>query len=353
MRIEPFDATTADDATAAAYAALLADSRVVSTPEGLRQPAAYVLNRLRHFSPDHAMRIRCAYDAAGALAGAVEVFWWEGPDNRDKAWVHLDFRSFDAALVAALMAAAAAVAVEAGRPVLIVEVVAASALRDWVAARGGRYGSAEEHNVVRLRDLDRADVESLAAAVPEGYELLRLDGRAPDDLVEPYLRLIHAMNDAPRDDLSLEDFVFTPERLRNWEAGLAARGHRHLTVLARHVASGELAAFNQLVVRPEWPESVENEDTAVAVAHRGRGLGLCVKAANLLRLLDEHPEAVCVETWNAASNAHMLRVNRRLGFVCEHRWEAWEVAAPALLASLAEEPAPEAAPDVASEAQPA
>jgi GNAT superfamily N-acetyltransferase len=336
VRLEPFDARTADDATAAAYAALLADSRVPSTPEGLRLPAAYVLNRLRHFSPEHVVRIVVAWSDDGAPVGAVEVFWWDGPDNRDKAWVHLDYRAFDAGVVAPLMAAAASVASAAGRTVLVTEVVAGSPMRDWLAAHGGRLGSAEEHNVLRLRDVARADLDALAGAVPEGYSLLHLDGPTPDELVEPYVRLVHAMNDAPRDDLSLEDFVFTPERLRNWEAGLAARGHRHLTAFARHDASGELAAFNQLVVRPEWPESVENEDTAVARDHRGHGLGLCVKAANLVRLLDEHPEAECVETWNAASNAHMLRVNRRLGFVCEHRWESWEV--PAAL--VASEPQP-------------
>jgi hypothetical protein len=43
-----------------------------------------------------------------------------------------------------------------------------------------------------------------------------------------------------------------------------------------------------------------------------------------------------VTTWNAASNDHMLRVNRRLGFVCEHRWEDWEIP----VAALVSEPQP-------------
>ncbi|HEU0130028.1 MAG TPA: hypothetical protein VFQ85_03435 [Mycobacteriales bacterium] len=132
------------------------------------------------------------------------------------------------------------------------------------------------------------------------------------------------MNTAPRDDLTEEDWVYTPERVRDFEDAVAARGHTMLTVVAREVATGELAAFNQVVVHPEWPDVVENEDTAVAVPHRGRGLGRWVKALNVLRVLDETPARV-ISTWNAASNGHMLRVNRELGFACQHVWESWEV----------------------------
>jgi len=66
---------------------------------------------------------------------------------------------------------------------------------------------------------------------------------------------------------------------------------------------------------------------AVAIPHRGHGLGLWVKALNLLRLTDERPLVQRVSTWNAASNDHMIRVNRALGFVCEHEWETWELRA--------------------------
>lgn len=332
MRIEPFDAVTADEPTALGYAALLADARRCVTPEGVRLPAPYVLNRLRHTSADFRTGIWVAYDGEVPV-GAVEAYWREAPDNRDRAWVHLDVPDAyaSAGLLDALGGAAAAHCAAAGRPVMTVEVEAGSPHSAWVRGRGGRFGSLDEHNVLALRSVSRADVAALAAAAPAGYELLRWDGGAPDDLVGDYARLVETINDAPHDDLTMEPAVFSPERLRAWEATLAARGHLLWTVVARHVATGDLAAYNQLEIRPEWPEVVENQDTAVAVRHRGHGLGLWVKAVNLLRVLDTLPRAVCVSTWNAASNEHMLRVNRRLGFVRQHVVEQWELDAASVL----------------------
>ena len=328
MRIEPYDVRTADEATTLAYADFFARARATSSPLGLPIPRAHALNLIRHGYANQPVHARLAYDGDEIVA-AIAEFWWEEPDNRDRAWVYFDVRPGWHAddVVDALAAEAAAIAAPFGRTVLNVDVLADSALSAWVRARGGTLGSVEEHNVVRFADVDRADLAALAARPPGGYELIRVDGPMPDDLVPAYVQLVRTMNEAPRDDLTMEDWSFTPERLRTWEAGLAARGHVLWTVIAREVATGELAAFNQLVVRPEWPEVIENEDTAVVGAHRGHGLGLYVKAVNLLRVVDERPETVCVSTWNAASNTHMLRVNRRLGFVCEHRWEAWELPA--------------------------
>lgn len=321
MRVEAFDPF--DPATAGAYCDLVADT-ARWVPEGLRVPCAFLLNDVRVVPADVRKHVWLAYDGP-SLAGAAELQWWEAPDNRNRAWLHFETR--DAAPLDALLDAAASVAVPAGRTLLNIEAEQGSADSAWLAERGGRLGSIEEHNVTRLASLPRADLAAWATNVPEGYELVSFDGPAPDDIVAPYVRLTNSMNDAPRDDLTMEDWTFSADRLRTWEAGNAARGHEVWTVVARHVETGELAGFNQLILRPEWPESVQNEDTAVTAAHRGHGIGLWVKAANLLRVVTERPEAVCVETWNAASNDHMLRVNRALGFVCEHTWESWELEA--------------------------
>ena len=325
VRIDRFDAVTAGKAQAMAYPALIAKARRCVVPVGLSLPPAYVLNRLRNMSPDHRVHIWVAYDG-DAMVGAVEVSWVEAPDNRDRAWVHLDvLPPYVDVAAGGLVEVASSFSAGEGRTVLTVEVEAESALSAWVRARGGRLGSLDQHNVVRLASLRRDDVAALAAAAPAGYEAVVVDGAVPDDLLAPYAKLVETMNAAPHDDLTIEDAVFTPERVRRWEAGIAARGHGLSTVIARSTASGDLAGFNQLVLRTEWPEVVENADTAVAVAHRGHGIGLWIKAVNLLRVIDDHPGAVCVETWNAASNEHMLRVNRRLGFVTEHVVEAWEL----------------------------
>jgi hypothetical protein len=227
------------------------------------------------------------------------------------------------ALLDALLAPVVETMRAAGRTSLTIEAQAGGPVAAYAAARGAQRRSAEQHNVAHLGTPSRDDLAAIVAAVPEGYERWGFDGAVPDDLMEAYSRLVHTMNTAPRDDLPMEDVDFSPDRLRDWEDSVARRGHLMWTVGARSVATGELAAFTQLVVAPEWPEVAEPEDTAVAVAHRGHGLGLWVKALNLLRLVDEVPAAQRVSTWNAASNAHMIRVNRALGFVCEHEWETW------------------------------
>jgi hypothetical protein len=320
VRIEPLDVSS--DTTA--YTDLVAETGVSWSPVGLAPPAGYLLNDLRHQAADQRKFVWVAYDGARAV-GAAELAWREAPDNRDRAWLHFELRSV--AALPGLAAAAAELASSCGRTVLTVEALRGSEESAWVAERGASFGSLEEHNVSRMASLLRSDIAELAAAVPSGYELVAWDGPAPDEIVAPYVRLVESMNDAPRDALTMEDWSYSPEQLRTWEAAVAARQHALWTVVARSVSTGELAGFNQLLVKPEWPEVVENEDTAVSVAHRGHGLGLWIKAVNLLRVLDERPEAVCVSTWNAASNSHMLRVNRRLGFVCEHVFESWELPA--------------------------
>ena len=322
VRIEPFDPMTADAATAAAYADVVAASRLGNTPRGLRQPPAYVLNRLRNSSVDRRTFCWVAYDGP-TMVGTTELTWWESPDNRDRAWLFLD--AFDDDVLDALAAAAAERALPAGRTVCELDMHADSPVAAWLAAKGAVRGAVDEQNVLRLADVARDALVAEVAAAPTGYELVRFDGPVPEDLVTAFVEMNDAMNDAPRDDLTMEDWSYSVDRLREWEKALAARGHGRWTVVARHVETGALAGFNQLVLRPEWPECVENEETAVVVAHRGHGLGRWVKAANILRVLDELPEAVCIQTHNAVSNTHMVRVNRALGFVPERVVESWEL----------------------------
>ena len=323
MHIERFDAATADEATARAYTTFLREHTAEQWPVGLPAPHGHILNRLANLSSTHRVHLWIARDG-DAVVGAAELSWWEAPDNRDRAWLHPSVAPYDEDVVEALMVPVTECVRPLGRMLMNVEVVEGDPLERWVQARGGTVGSVDEHNVCRVRSLDRGDVAALAAAVPDGYELVAFDGACPDDLLEAYTRLLDTMNTAPKDALTMEDWVYTPQRVRDYEAGLDARGHTMWTVVAREVATGELAGFNQLVVYPEWPELIQNEDTAVAIPHRGHGLGLWVKAVNLLRVIDDS-DAQVVETWNAATNEHMLRVNRRLGFVCEHRWSTWEM----------------------------
>ena len=106
---------------------------------------------------------------------------------------------------------------------------------------------------------------SLAAA--SAYELLQLTGPLPDDLLEGMVAVTDSINDAPKDDLEVEDDVFSPERLRAYEEAQAKSDRTTYRVIARHKDTGELAGHTVIAVERERPYLGEQHDTAVARAN--------------------------------------------------------------------------------------
>jgi GNAT superfamily N-acetyltransferase len=114
--------------------------------------------------------------------------------------------------------------------------------------------------------------------------------------------------------MDMEDEIFTPAFIRQYEDACEAKGTRMWVVVARHDATGDLAGYTAFFFKKFRPWQVLQGDTGVDPAHRDRGLGRWLKAVNLLRLLDERPEAQVVDTENAGSNEPMLNINVALGF---------------------------------------
>jgi RimJ/RimL family protein N-acetyltransferase len=168
-----------------------------------------------------------------------------------------------------------------------------------------------------LHQLDRglmkqlhADAEAAAAA----YELVRVDGRTPEDMIEGMVTMTAAINDAPTDDLEIEDEVFTAARVRGYEDATLGRGERLHRLVARDRQSGELAGHTVVAVEEERPQIGYQHDTSVVRAHRGHRLGLLLKAAMLEWLAEAEPQLETVDTWNAESNDHMIAINDALGY---------------------------------------
>jgi hypothetical protein len=134
------------------------------------------------------------------------------------------------------------------------------------------------------------------------------------DLRAQLAELAAAINDAPTDDLDVEDEVMTEERLVAYEDAVLARGNRLYRLVARHRTSGALGGHTVVVVEQERPELAHQHDTAVARAHRGHRLGLLLKAGMLRWLAEAEPSIATVDTWNAESNDHMIAVNELLGY---------------------------------------
>jgi GNAT superfamily N-acetyltransferase len=153
-----------------------------------------------------------------------------------------------------------------------------------------------------------------AADAAGDYELVRIVGRTPPELVDAMVELVAAINDAPTDDLDIEDEVFTAERLAAYEEASMAKGCRLYRLVARHKRTGALAGHTVVAVEEKRPTLGDQHDTAVARAHRGHRLGLLLKAGMLLWLAEVEPQLETVDTWNAESNDHMIAVNEALGY---------------------------------------
>jgi len=97
---------------------------------------------------------------------------------------------------------------------------------------------------------------------------------------------------------------------------------------AVHEATGELVGYTQVQLPRSQPEVGFQHDTLVKREHRGHRLGLRLKAASTLALMQESPATTSVRTWNADDNAAMLRVNHALGYVHDAMMREWQKVAP-------------------------
>lgn len=189
--------------------------------------------------------------------------------------------------------------------------------RGFAARHGFEQKSAAIQRRQHLAEVDWAEIERLhkeAAAAASAYDVVRRAGRTPDDELEELAVAASAMNDAPMDDLDIEDEVFTADRMRAYESAQLARGHRIFRTVARHRDTGELAGHSVVVVDGERPQYAEQHDTSVVAAHRGHRLGLLLKTDMNLWLRDEQPQITEISTWNAESNDFMITVNEAIGY---------------------------------------
>ncbi|HWD82179.1 MAG TPA: GNAT family N-acetyltransferase, partial [Kribbella sp.] len=146
------------------------------------------------------------------------------------------------------------------------------------------------------------------------YELVKLTGALPDDMLEGMVAVVESINDAPKDDLDQEDDVFTPERLRAYEEAQLKSDRTVYRVIARAKDTGELAGHTVVAVERERPHLGEQHDTAVSRDHRGHRLGALLKSAMLLWLREQEPALTQIDTWNAESNNHMISINEALNY---------------------------------------
>lgn len=281
-----------------------------------------------HTTVGYAAMVRHGYDgeapevyaAAGdsGLVGAVEV-WTSEYDNTHLAWlwfvVHPDARR--RGLGSELFDFARKRAAELGRTSVGTDGWDIAPTRGFAERHGLPCKGQAINRRQYLGRVDHAVLDSLhaeATAAAASYDLLRIEGRTPAELMEAVAKMTEAINDAPTDDLDVEDEVYSKERIEGLETATLARDRRMYRVVARHRDTGELAGHTVVQVEAGRPGIGHQGDTSVVRAHRGHRLGLLVKTEMLRWLADVEPQLASIDTWNAESNDHMIAVNEALGY---------------------------------------
>jgi GNAT superfamily N-acetyltransferase len=169
----------------------------------------------------------------------------------------------------------------------------------------------------------RAEAERVAG---EDYRLVQWRDRTPEKWLDAVAVLQARMStDAPMGDLDLRAEVWDAQRVRETDEQITRTGDGYVLSAVEHVPSGQLAAFTQIMTPAHLAEVAFQYNTLVRADHRGRRLGLLVKAVNLQLLAATRPGVRRVHTWNAGENAHMLAINERLGFARASTEGVWQL----------------------------
>lgn len=171
--------------------------------------------------------------------------------------------------------------------------------------------------LLRVTDCDLEALRTTVKAASEGYTLARWQGVAPADLIGAFAASRAATEEGSDNRPADEGRApWDEERVRALARDAAGRGRTLLTVAA--LGSDEqgevVAGFSEIVLPGGGATRARQSDTAVLEGHRGRGLGLWVKAAMLEWLLGAHPEVTEVSTECRPTDGHMIGINERLGF---------------------------------------
>ncbi|WP_306203948.1 GNAT family N-acetyltransferase [Actinoplanes sp. RD1] len=173
----------------------------------------------------------------------------------------------------------------------------------------------------------RLDVPDAVAAPPvaAGYRLVQWVDHAPDEYVDDIAYLdSRLLADAPTGDLAWEPEKVDAARVREAEEAIVRRNRTAFHTGAVHVATDRLVAWTMITCPDDVRWQAWQQITIVDPPHRGHGLGLTVKAANLAFTRADRPELRAVDTFNAAENAPMLAVNEALGYRRRETWVQWQ-----------------------------
>ncbi|MFN8484600.1 MAG: GNAT family N-acetyltransferase [Anaerolineae bacterium] len=340
MQILPFDPTTATDADWVALNAFENGMAAEMWPDD--PPIAVertITGRTLHSAWIHHSVWLAWSDDRREVCGLGGVSVWDVQHNRHIARVELNVlpayrrQGIGSRLLGLIADAAAA----AGRTMLLG--YTESNLPDgnaFAEALGAKAGIPNSTNQLDMRDLDPALMQrwtERAQARAADFRLGFWERAYPDEAMEGMLRMLGAMNDAPRDE-DYEEETWAAEDIREWERILQAEGTIRWTAYAQEAATGAYAGYSEIFWRADRPTIAHQGDTAVLPAYRNRGLGRWLKAAMIERIRAERPEVRFIRTGNADSNQPMLNINYEMGFRPYRSWTTYMLDVSQALAKI-------------------
>lgn len=318
--IESFLGVEADDRLAEAWFAVAADAAPVDEPQSpppvRESEAAALRGRPR---PGETRLCWLAFDGTEP-AGTASLSLLE-PPNLDLGWTHVTVRPSwrRRGVGTALLEAAVDAVRSVSRGAVLSEVAEGSPGERWATGHGFREVLREPQSVLDLTRVGASLLADVAGRDHAGYRLARWTGRVPEEFAASYATAKESMADAPTGDSGWQQTPWDERTLRDSEARIAEQGietYGTLTV----APDGSVAGLTETHVDPRSPRRAGQEDTIVVRAHRGHGLGLWMKADLIEALRAHRPEVTEISTWNAATNDHMLAINRTLGFTVQTWW---------------------------------
>ena len=196
--------------------------------------------------------------------------------------------------------------------------LAPSAASAFALRHGFGVAQIERHSVLSVRDAPAS------GGVAAGYRIETWRGATPPEWLDGLAKVWTAFStSAPLGELAWGEEYWDADRIAASEAASEAVEDRSTGIVV-HEASGEVVAGTQLIRDRDHDASAQQGVTVVLGAHRGHGLGLALKQANLALARSAWPRLERIHTWNAGENDHMWRINAALGFRTEGGEVCWQ-----------------------------
>lgn len=187
--------------------------------------------------------------------------------------------------------------------------------RRFAEARSYRWALTEVERRRCLPIPTRLLKECTAEAAPRhrGYTIEAFTGPVPVPWAADFCAVSNRLDlDAPTGRLASQMGQNTPETLADRDAQIIAEGRTRISAFAFD-PKGRVVGYTVCVAGPEHAH-IEQRGTLIHPDHRGRRLGLAVKAACYRLAQQEFGDRDYIVTTNADENAHMIAINDRLGF---------------------------------------